>query len=254
MGCSLDTKPFPCSLSGILIPQCIHVRGLTPNILTLVLSLQVFEPTRFAPGSTRHSHAFLPFSGGSRWGLCSGGGKCHRLLPDVCDCLPSYEEHEVLSLYVDVLRRRCGSPCTRRSSGPTTLTLTSDCPQELTSFPCQWPIQSIQCFHHSRSMMFERYRSSWNLNYTRLVSTISVTLKDDFLCSRLPSQPTVFLLNSPVHPHCIRRACQDWEFHVLRLQVMYVISYSCSLKKVSQSWVCSHFLQYIRHRFDCVLT
>ena len=66
MGCSLDTKPFPCSLSGILIRQCIHVRGLTPNVLTLVLSLQVFEPTRFAPGSTRHSHAFLPFSGGSR--------------------------------------------------------------------------------------------------------------------------------------------------------------------------------------------
>uniref|UniRef100_A0A4W2FNX8 Cytochrome P450 4A25-like n=1 Tax=Bos indicus x Bos taurus TaxID=30522 RepID=A0A4W2FNX8_BOBOX len=66
MGCSLDTKPFPCSLSGILIPQCIHVRGLTPNVLTLVLSLQVFDPTRFAPGSTRHSHAFLPFSGGSR--------------------------------------------------------------------------------------------------------------------------------------------------------------------------------------------
>ena len=66
MGCSLDTKPFPCSLSGILIRQCIHVRGLTPNVLTLVLSLQVFEPTRFAPGSTQHSHAFLPFSGGSR--------------------------------------------------------------------------------------------------------------------------------------------------------------------------------------------
>ncbi|CAM9337799.1 unnamed protein product [Rangifer tarandus platyrhynchus] len=27
---------------------------------------EVFDPTRFAPGSTRHSHAFLPFSGGSR--------------------------------------------------------------------------------------------------------------------------------------------------------------------------------------------
>ena len=66
MGCSLDTKPFPCSLSRILIPQGIHVRGLTPNVLAPVLSLQVFDPTRFAPGSTRHSHAFLPFSGGPR--------------------------------------------------------------------------------------------------------------------------------------------------------------------------------------------
>ncbi|XP_059778035.1 cytochrome P450 4A12A-like [Balaenoptera ricei] len=28
--------------------------------------LQVFDPSRFAPGSDRHSRAFLPFSGGSR--------------------------------------------------------------------------------------------------------------------------------------------------------------------------------------------
>ncbi|XP_061040238.1 cytochrome P450 4A11-like isoform X3 [Eubalaena glacialis] len=27
---------------------------------------EVFDPSRFAPGSARHSHAFLPFSGGSR--------------------------------------------------------------------------------------------------------------------------------------------------------------------------------------------
>ncbi|CAI9152241.1 unnamed protein product [Rangifer tarandus platyrhynchus] len=27
---------------------------------------EVFDPTQFVPGSTRHSHAFLPFSGGSR--------------------------------------------------------------------------------------------------------------------------------------------------------------------------------------------
>ena len=66
MGCFLDTKPFLCSLSGTLIPQGIHVRDLTANVLALVLSLQVFDPTRFAPGSTQHSHAFLPFSGGPR--------------------------------------------------------------------------------------------------------------------------------------------------------------------------------------------
>ena len=45
MGCSLDNKPFPCSLSGTLIPQGIHVRCLTPNVLVPVLSLQVFDPT-----------------------------------------------------------------------------------------------------------------------------------------------------------------------------------------------------------------
>ncbi|XP_039081726.1 cytochrome P450 4A11-like [Hyaena hyaena] len=27
---------------------------------------EVFDPSRFAPGSARHSHAFLPFSGGAR--------------------------------------------------------------------------------------------------------------------------------------------------------------------------------------------
>ena len=123
-GTSLDTKPFPCSLSGILIPQCIHVRGLTPNVQALVLSLQVFDPTRFAPGSTRHSHAFLPFSGGSRRGLCTWGSRCHWLLPAVCDCLHSYVEHEVLFLYVDVLRRRPGSPCIRKPAGPPTMVLT----------------------------------------------------------------------------------------------------------------------------------
>ncbi|XDB48358.1 hypothetical protein ABFV05_001974 [Capra hircus] len=44
----------------------IDARSLTPSVLALVLSLQVFDPSRFAPGSTRHSHAFLPFSGGFR--------------------------------------------------------------------------------------------------------------------------------------------------------------------------------------------
>ena len=90
-------------------------------------------------------------------------------------------------------------------------------------------------YPHFRSMIFYRWKSSCNSNYTSLLSTITVTLKDGFLCSHLPSQPTTFLLHSPVLPHCICRACLDWEFHVLRLEVMYVICYSCGLKKVSQS-------------------
>ena len=57
---------LPCSPSGILVPWWIGARNLTPPALALVLSLQVFDPSRFAPGSDRHSHAFLPFSGGSR--------------------------------------------------------------------------------------------------------------------------------------------------------------------------------------------
>lgn len=52
--------------------------GLTLPVLALLLSLQVFDPSRFAPGSDSHSHAFLPFSGGSRWGILYLGGALHR--------------------------------------------------------------------------------------------------------------------------------------------------------------------------------
>ena len=146
-----DARSTPAAAAPAL---WIDVRSLTTTVLAPLFSLQVFDPTRFSPGSTQHSYAFLPFSGGSRWGLCTGGSRCHWLLPAVCDCLHSYVEHEVLFLYVDVLRRRPGSPCTRKPSGPSIMALTSWCPQGLTSFPCQWPIQSIQSFPHFRSMTF----------------------------------------------------------------------------------------------------
>lgn len=57
--------PVP-SLGGPSGGWLIGRRGLTTPVLVLVLPLQEFDPSRFAPGSARHSHAFLPFSGGAR--------------------------------------------------------------------------------------------------------------------------------------------------------------------------------------------
>lgn len=50
-------------------PLCGLEERFDTSSPAMVLSLQVFDPFRFAPGSDRHSHAFLPFSAGSRWGL-----------------------------------------------------------------------------------------------------------------------------------------------------------------------------------------
>lgn len=62
-----------------------------------------------------------------------------------------------------------------RSLGPTTMTLTSWCPQGLISFPSQWLIQSIQVFLTLGVWHFN-IKSSW-INYTCLVWAISVTLR-----------------------------------------------------------------------------
>lgn len=66
VGCSLHTNPSSCFCFEILVPWWIGARCLIPFVLVQMLSLQVFDPSRFAPGSNQHSHAFLPFSGGSR--------------------------------------------------------------------------------------------------------------------------------------------------------------------------------------------
>ncbi|XP_036698344.1 cytochrome P450 4A7-like [Balaenoptera musculus] len=47
------------------IPLSLSFYGLHHNP-KVWLNPEVFDPSRFAPGSARHSHAFLPFSGGSR--------------------------------------------------------------------------------------------------------------------------------------------------------------------------------------------
>ncbi|XP_055442942.1 cytochrome P450 4A24-like isoform X1 [Bubalus kerabau] len=55
-----DGRSLP---AGILVSLSIYGLHHNPKVWP---NPEVFEPTRFAPGSTRHSHAFLPFSGGSR--------------------------------------------------------------------------------------------------------------------------------------------------------------------------------------------
>ncbi|XP_044891709.1 cytochrome P450 4A12A-like isoform X1 [Felis catus] len=64
---SPDTSIFPIPLLGSLCGGwLIGKRDLTTPVLSLVFPLQMFDPSQYAPGSARHSHAFLPFSGGSR--------------------------------------------------------------------------------------------------------------------------------------------------------------------------------------------
>lgn len=75
-------RPTPSSVptSGSPVPSLIGRKALTLPVLTLMLFLQVFDPSRFALGTTSHSHAFLPFSGGSRWDvLYRGAGVSGRL-------------------------------------------------------------------------------------------------------------------------------------------------------------------------------
>ncbi|XP_040833770.1 cytochrome P450 4A7-like isoform X1 [Ochotona curzoniae] len=62
------TKPvtFPDGRSlpkGIVVALSIYGLHHNPKVWP---NPEVFDPSRFAPGSDRHSHAFLPFSGGSR--------------------------------------------------------------------------------------------------------------------------------------------------------------------------------------------
>ncbi|XP_075395843.1 cytochrome P450 4A11-like isoform X2 [Tenrec ecaudatus] len=55
-----DGRSLP---KGIIVSLNIHGLHHNPKVWS---NPEVFDPFRFAPGSTHHSHAFLPFSGGSR--------------------------------------------------------------------------------------------------------------------------------------------------------------------------------------------
>ncbi|XP_006902978.1 PREDICTED: cytochrome P450 4A11-like [Elephantulus edwardii] len=55
-----DGRSLP---EGTRISLDIHALHHNPKVWS---DPEVFDPTRFSPGSSRHSHAFLPFSGGSR--------------------------------------------------------------------------------------------------------------------------------------------------------------------------------------------
>lgn len=55
-----DGRSLP---AGIIISLSIYALHHNPKVWP---NPEVFDPSRFAPGSAQHSHAFLPFSGGSR--------------------------------------------------------------------------------------------------------------------------------------------------------------------------------------------
>ncbi|XP_054546835.1 cytochrome P450 4A11-like isoform X2 [Talpa occidentalis] len=55
-----DGRSLP---EGITVSLSIYGLHHNPNVWP---NPEVFDPSRFAPGTARHSHAFLPFSGGSR--------------------------------------------------------------------------------------------------------------------------------------------------------------------------------------------
>ncbi|XP_019813086.1 cytochrome P450 4A11-like isoform X2 [Bos indicus] len=55
-----DGRSLP---AGILVSLSFYGLHHNPNVWP---NPEVFDPTRFSPGSTQHSYAFLPFSGGSR--------------------------------------------------------------------------------------------------------------------------------------------------------------------------------------------
>uniref|UniRef100_A0A8D2BDT0 Uncharacterized protein n=1 Tax=Sciurus vulgaris TaxID=55149 RepID=A0A8D2BDT0_SCIVU len=55
-----DGRSLP---KGIMVTLFIYGLHHNPKVWP---NPEVFDPSRFAPGSSRHSHSFLPFSGGSR--------------------------------------------------------------------------------------------------------------------------------------------------------------------------------------------
>ncbi|XP_062960404.1 cytochrome P450 4A11 isoform X1 [Cynocephalus volans] len=55
-----DGRSLP---KGTIVVLCIYALHHNPKVWP---NPEVFDPSRFAPSSARHSHAFLPFSGGSR--------------------------------------------------------------------------------------------------------------------------------------------------------------------------------------------
>ncbi|XP_032707033.1 cytochrome P450 4A11-like [Lontra canadensis] len=55
-----DGRSLP---KGFLVTLSFYALHHNPKVWP---NPEMFDPSRFAPGSSRHSHAFLPFSGGSR--------------------------------------------------------------------------------------------------------------------------------------------------------------------------------------------
>ncbi|KAM7324513.1 hypothetical protein ACRRTK_016818 [Alexandromys fortis] len=59
----IPTPPLVLWTQGISVTLSIYALHHNPKVWP---NPEVFDPSRFAPDSSRHSHSFLPFSGGAR--------------------------------------------------------------------------------------------------------------------------------------------------------------------------------------------
>ncbi|XP_021010921.1 cytochrome P450 4A10-like [Mus caroli] len=62
-GCNPSSHIFVSSPTGVQVTLFIYGLHHNPKVWP---NPELFDPSRFAPDTPRHSHSFLPFSGGAR--------------------------------------------------------------------------------------------------------------------------------------------------------------------------------------------